>query len=256
MNSRAMPAPLLSRFTAIATAFFLIASGAPYAGAQTQGAEGVIPTPEPAEVPIPAPVFSASVTGASNYIFRGVSQTDNGAAIFGAARVSYDHFYLATGMENVNFGNSITAEYDFSGGWTPRFGTLHLNLGVVRYGYIGQSGGASIDTVELHGGVSRKFGPLWLGAAANYAFDYFGTHAAGTYYEANAAATITPQLTASGALGRQQINAGNSYTTWNMGAGYVLTKHVAVSLRYTDSDAHANERLDHHHFVTGMKLGF
>jgi len=46
----------------------------------------------------------------------------------------------------------------------------------------------------------------------------------GTCPEGNAAEKITSRLTASGAVGRQRIGAGNSYTPWNVGAGYALAK--------------------------------
>jgi uncharacterized protein (TIGR02001 family) len=181
---------LISRLAPIAVTMALFAAGPPTAQAQMVATDATAP-PEP-NVVIPAPVVSFSLTGASNYIFRGVSQTEDNAVVFGGAKVSYDHFYLAAGAENVNFHNSINAEYDLSGGWTPSVGQFKLNLGVIRYGYIGAAPGVDIDTIELHGGVSRSFGPVKLGGAINYAFNYFGTNRPAIYYQGTAAYQITP----------------------------------------------------------------
>jgi uncharacterized protein (TIGR02001 family) len=237
-------------------ALAMLGGGATSANAQARGADTAIVMPEPVDVPMPPPVLSVSVTGASDYIFRGVSQTENGPAIFGGAKISYDHFYVAAGGENVDFRNGIDAEYDLSAGWAPSLTGFDLDVGVVRYGYIGAPTGVSIDTVELRGSVSRKFGAIKLGAAVNYAIDYFGTKRPATYFEGNAGYRFTPKLTVSGAVGRQQIDAGNSYTTWNAGAGYAFNKHIAVGLRYTDTDAHDFGRLYRSHVVVSAKLGF
>ena len=247
------PTTLISRLAPIALTLALLAGGASTAQAQMVATDAGT---TPSEVAVPPPVISFSLTGASNYIFRGVSQTEDNAAVFGGAKVSYDHFYLAAGAENVDFHNGIDVEYDLSGGWTPSLGQFKLNLGVIRYGYIGAPSGVSIDTIELHGGMSRSFGPIKLGGAINYAFNYFGTNRPAIYYEGKAAYQITPRLSASGAVGRQQIDAGGSYTTWNLGAAYALDKHIGVGLRYTDTDAHADGRLYHSHFVASITVGF
>jgi uncharacterized protein (TIGR02001 family) len=246
---------LKSRLAPIAFTLALLAGGASSAQAQVQGKDTAIVPPAPSQVP-PAPVFSFSVIGASDYLFRGVSQTENDPAIFGSAKVSYDHFYLAVGAENVDFNNGIKAEYDLSGGWSPSLGKFNFDLGAIRYGYIGAQAGLFIDTTELHGAVSRAIGPITLGGAVNYALRYFGTKRPATYVEGNAAYKITNRLTASGAVGRQEIDAGNSFTTWNVGAGYALAKHISVGARYTDTDGHAFGRLYHSHFVVSAQAGF
>lgn len=247
---------IVQRVTMLPAALALLAGGASTAHAQARGADTAIVMPEPADVPMPPPVISVSVTGASDYIFRGVSQTENHPAVFGGAKISYDHFYIAAGGENVDFRNGINAEYDLSAGWTPTLAGFNFDLGAVRYGYIGAASGASIDTIEARGSVSRKFGAVKLGAAINHAFDYFGSKRPATYFEVNAGYRFTPQWTVGGAVGRQQIDAGKSYTTWNLGTGYAISKHLAVGLRYTDTGAHDFGRLYKNHVVASAKLGF
>ena len=246
----------LVRMAAFSAAVAMLGGAASNAHAQVRGADTAIVMPDQATVPMPPPVLSVSLTGASDYIFRGVSQTENGPAIFADAKISYDHFYVAAGGENVDFRNGIDVEYDLSAGWASSLAGFDMDVGAIRYGYIGAPTGVSIDTIELRGSVSRTFGAIKVGGAVNYAFEYFGSKRPGTYFEGNAGYSFTPKLTLSGAVGRQQIDAGNSYTTWNVGAGYAFNKHIAVGIRYTDTDVHDFGRLYRSHLVASAKLAF
>ncbi|GHH24735.1 hypothetical protein GCM10008023_37150 [Sphingomonas glacialis] len=246
----------LVRMAALSAAVAMLGGAASNAHAQVRGADTAIVMPDEATVPMLPPVLSVSLTGASNYIFRGVSQTENGPAIFAGAKISYDHFYVAAGGENVDFRNGIDVEYDLSAGWASSLAGFDMDVGAIRYGYIGAPTGVSIDTIELRGSVSRTFGAIKVGGSVNYAFEYFGSKRPGTYFEGNASYSFTPKLTVSGAVGRQQIDAGNSYTAWNAGAGYAFNKHIAVGIRYTDTDVHDFGRLYRRHLVASAKLGF
>lgn len=247
---------LMSRLVAIAGTFALFASGSSAADAQVHGSDTETMLPEVPVAEPPPPVFSVNLTGASDYIFRGVSQTENHAAIFGSAKVAYDHFYLAAGGENVDFHNGINTEYDLSGGWTPSLAKFDFDLGFIRYGYIGAPAGVSIDTVELHAAVARTIGPVKLGASFHHALEYFGTKRPANYFEGNTTYTIVHGLTLRGAIGRQEIDAGHSFTTWNLGPAYALNKHIAVGFRYSDTDAHADGRLYGPHYVGSVRVGF
>jgi uncharacterized protein (TIGR02001 family) len=229
---------------------------AAYAEAPQTGSGTGTAIAEPPAEPPQMPVFTFNVTGATDYIFRGVSQTENQPVIFGSAKVAYDHFYAAAGAETVDFHNSINAEYDLSAGWTPSIDKFNFDLGVIRYGYVNEPPHVSIDTIEVRGAASRKFDKLKLGVALNYAPDYFGTKRSGTYFEGNAAYAITDKLAASGAVGQQIISAGNSFSTWNAGASYALTKNLALDLRYYDTDTHRFGSLYRSHYVAALKLGF
>jgi len=209
---------------------------------------------EPLEPAPQMPVFMFALTGASNYIFRGVSQTGNGPAVFGSGKVTYDKFYAAAGAENVNFNNSINAEYDLSAGWTPSLDGFNFDVGAIRYGYVDAPTHVDIDTTELRGAVSHKLDDIKVGLAMNYAIDYFGTKKDGTYFEGNAAYKIIDGLTASGAVGRQMISAGKSFSTWNIGATYAFTKNISLDVRYLDTDSHSFGHLYNSHSVASLKL--
>jgi uncharacterized protein (TIGR02001 family) len=58
------------------------------------------------------PQVSVTLGVATDYVFRGVSQTDEGPFVFGVVALSSGDFYAGAGAETVDFGNSIDAEYD------------------------------------------------------------------------------------------------------------------------------------------------
>jgi uncharacterized protein (TIGR02001 family) len=159
----------------------------------------VLPQATPAEDVATEPQFTYSVTAASNYIFRGVSQTENDPAVFGAARVTDDQFYAGAGIENVDFHNSTDAEYDLSGGWTPVVEGFRLDLGIIRYGYINEPAHTHIDTVDFKGVVLRDFGPATVAVALYYTPNFFGAGRDGIYVEGRTTYRITDGLSASGA---------------------------------------------------------
>ncbi len=214
-----------------------------------------LPQATPPEEVVHAPVFAFTVTAASNYVFRGISQTANDPAIFGSGRVSYDNFYAGVGMENVNFHNSTRAEYDLSAGWTPVVDGFRFDLGAVRYGYIDQPAHTEIDTVEYKAVVLHDWGQATLGAAVFYSTNYFGTRRDDIYVEGRAAYRIMPKLTVSGALGRQS-DALASHTTWNAGATYAVTKVIALDLRYADTNEHDLGKNYGSHVVASIKAAF
>jgi len=215
----------------------------------------VLPEATPPEPAATGPVYSFSLTAASDYVFRGVSQTENGGALFGSGRVAYDNFYLGVGAENVNFHNGTKAEYDLSLGWTPKLDGFRFDFGAVRYGYIDQPAHTYIDTVELKAAAAHDFGPATLGAAIYVSPDYFGTHRDDVYVEGRAAYRLTRKITLGGAVGRQSDGL-QDHTTWNAGATYAFTKYLALDLRYADTDEHDLGKTYGSHFTAAMKASF
>jgi len=217
----------------------------------------VLPQATPVEdVAATGPQFTYSVTAASDYIFRGVSQTENNPAVFGAARVTDDQFYAGAGIENVDFHNSTNAEYDLSGGWTPVVEGFRLDLGVIRYGYIDEPVHTHIDTVDFKGVVLHDFGPATFAIAVYYTPNFFGAGRDGIYVEGRGTYKITDSLSASGALGRQTVDGGIDHTTWNAGLNYTVTNNISIDARYYDTDEHSLGSVYGSHFVAAIKGAF
>lgn len=186
-----------------------------------------------------APSFDVNIGVASDYVFRGVSQTDEDPQVFGGADLSTDLWYAGVWVSNVDFGDSADLEYDLYAGFTPTVGAVSLNLGVLYYGYTDAPSGADYDYVELQAAASVPAGPATLGAAVFYSPDSYGGVDHSLYYEVNGEVAMGEKLVVSAALGRQTFDGGGDYTTWNLGVGYALTEHLGVDLRYHDTAKHS-----------------
>ncbi|WP_293474875.1 TorF family putative porin [Phenylobacterium sp.] len=194
---------------------------------------------------------------ASDYVFRGASQTDEDPQVYGGADVALGIGYAGAWVSNVDFGNGTDAEFDLYAGIQPQVGAVTLDLGALYYGYLDQPSGSHEDYWEFKAAASMPLGPATFGAGVFWSPEYFGKTGDALYYEANAEVTI-PQtkLSLSAALGRQQFEGPGDYTTWNVGVGYALTDHVGLDLRYHDTDAHEQGKLYDGRIVGGIKLTF
>lgn len=197
---------------------------------------------------------SASLTGATDYVWRGVSQSDSDPAVFAAVNLSAGGFYAGAGTENVDFAG-VKQEWDLWAGYAFDLGNgTKLDLGVVRYGYVDAP--ADIDTLELKAGLSGTIGKVGLGVTAHHTWDYFGSGEHATYVEARASAPLTGKLSASAVFGRQQIDNRPDYNTWNVGLTYAVLKGAKVDLRYHDTDTNAFGKLGDARLVGSFTVGF
>lgn len=85
--------------------------------------------------------LSANLGVVSNYYFRGLTQTDDEAAIQGGldwTSIGGTGFYLGTWASNVDFGDGTSYEIDFWGGYSGSFGkddAFGYDLGILYYAY-------------------------------------------------------------------------------------------------------------------------
>lgn len=202
----------------------------------------------------PAVAFNAAAT--SDYVFRGVSQTQEDPAISAGVDIG-DAFYAGAWVSTVDFGDDTEAEVDLYAGARRELGGWALDVGAVGYFYVEQPGGADYDFVELKVAASRAMGPATVGFAAYWSPDFFGaTEDESTYLEVNTAFSPADRWTVSGAAGRQMVSSALDYTTWNLGAAYQLTDHLAVDARYHDTDQHGFGAAYESRAVVSLKAAF
>ena len=129
----------------------------------------------------------------SQYIFRGLTQTDKEAALQGGFDYAHSSgIYLGTWGSNVSwlrdfgsYSSGGSLELDFYGGYKGTIGKSDFgyDVGALQYWYPGTvaSGANKADTLEVYGALSWK----WLSAKLSYAISdkVFGVaNADGTYY--------------------------------------------------------------------------
>ena len=181
-----------------------------------------------------------NVGAATDYVFRGVSQTRGRGEAFGGADVTLGRIgYAGAWLSNVDFGDSTKLEYDLYAGVRPVVGPVTLDLGAIRYGYGNVPHGADWNYWEVKAAGSMGLGPATVGAALFYSPNATGPGKVQSYYyELNGSLPIrSSRFVLSGAVGRESLQGPGDYTTWDAGVGYALTDKLGLDLRYWDTDA-------------------
>jgi uncharacterized protein (TIGR02001 family) len=119
--------------------------------------------------------FSATVTGVSDYLFNGVSQTQEDPAIQGSLDWAHDNgWYAGVWGSNVDFGEDTDVEADlYVGFYQDLNDSMNMDLGVAQYTYHGAGHSSDYDYAEAY----AKFGFHHTNLNFWYAWDYFGTGA-------------------------------------------------------------------------------
>ena len=195
--------------------------------------------------------ISANLTLTTDYVFRGISQSQGKAALQGG--FDYAHasgLYIGTWGSNVGWVDDIaktnnSLELDLYAGYAGEAGPLSYDVGVLQYYYPGDkiAGTPSPDSTELYLALGWEFLELkYSHAISKHLFGWTGTNGEKTrnsnYVELNAEYEIAPTWSLSAHVGHQRIrrNSDASYTDWGLG----ISKDVGfgtVAFNYSDSDA-------------------
>lgn len=195
--------------------------------------------------------FTGNVALVSDYVFRGISQTQHKPALQGG--FDYSHasgFYLGTWASNVawvkdtGFKDASSLEMDFYGGYKFSFGELGFDVGALYYYYPGDKlpGVPNTNSTELYAGLSWKFLSLKYSHAVSqnlFGWTNNGKKSGGSgYLDLTASFDLGDGWGISGHVGHQKIKnfSGASYTDWKLG----VTKNLGfgtVGLAYTGTDA-------------------
>lgn len=204
-----------------------------------------------------SPTVAFNIGAASDYVFRGISQTDEGGQVFGGADLTAGKFYAGTWLSNVDFNNGTTMEYDLYAGYKPTVGPVAMDLGVIYYGYGNKPSGPGDEAYyEIKAAGSVPVGKGAIGAAVYYSpeFPFKGGNA--TYVELNGSMPVDDKWSVSGAVGHQDVSYNGDYNTWNLGVSYALTSHVGLDLRYWDTDEHSFGKIYDGRVAASIKASF
>ncbi|ESQ77008.1 TorF family putative porin [Asticcacaulis sp. YBE204] len=173
--------------------------------------------------------FSYNIAATTDYVFRGISQTNEDPAIQGGIDYTNGIFYAGTWASNVDFGSKADYELDLYAGVKPTVGKFSFDLGVLYYAYPQED---DLNATELKAAVTYPLGAGTIGAAYyTNTDDMFDT----SYGEVNVAYPITEKAVVSLAYGTQKFAAGGEYDTWNLGGTFGMTDKISLDLRYYNS---------------------
>ena len=200
--------------------------------------------------------ISFNLTATSDYVWRGVSQSDEDFAIQGGADFESGIFYAGTWASTVDFGDETDAEWDIYLGVAPSAAGFDWDFGVTHYMYMGDADGSDYDFTEASAAVSRAIGAVTYGMKVAYSPDFFGAEDDATYLEANFELEPAPQWSVSGAVGQQWVDSGADYLGWNLGVGYAFNDVFGLDLRYHDTNEHDWGDIFDSRVVVSLTAGF
>ncbi|MDX5407404.1 MAG: TorF family putative porin [Chromatiaceae bacterium] len=177
--------------------------------------------------------LSGDVTFASDYAFRGISQTEEAPALQGGLSLSSaSGFYASVWGSNVDFLAEGTLELDVMLGWSGAINDdWSTDVGIMRYGYPN----AEIDGsnfYELYGSLSYK--DLTFGLA--YSDDYYANSGNFIYVYANYTYALSDNLSLDLHVGQNEYDDSSaSYLDWSIGLSTEVLG-AGLSLTYVDTD--------------------
>lgn len=190
---------------------------------------------------IPAVAGSLSGTAAltSDYVFRGISQTQDDPAVQAGFKYAFDAgWYTSIWGSGVEFGpeTNASAEIDLVAGWS---GALSddwlLDVNLTRFWY--PSTTIELDYTELIGTLTYA-GNYWLMLV--YSPDVFATDEAGVYAQAGARWPLSEAFRLEGAIGYYHLDDayGDSYLHAQASAIYAFAPiELRLTLHATDDAA-------------------
>ena len=118
-------------------------------------------------VPSARAELSANIGVVSNYFFRGISESDDGAAVQGGLDFEDESgFYAGTWASNVDFGDSTSYELDLYLGFGAELDNgLGYDVGYLYYAYPDAPGSA--DFGEVYGSLSYSLFSFGVNAVVN-----------------------------------------------------------------------------------------
>ena len=227
------------------------------------------------KAPAPAPVvvspwdFTVGGGLTSNYLFRGISQSNNAASVNANAELRYTFSdtwaaYVGTAGSSIKLTDqdlSPNMELDVLGGVRGTFGAFSTDFGAIAYIYPGLKtptpNGIFPTNPTFYEGYA-KLGynitdAVSVGANAFYTPSFLDTGANGTYVSATAKWTLPSDFALSGEFGRQYFGTTDrdhllngkpfalpDYNYWNAGISYSY-KFATLDLRYHDTDLSKND---------------
>lgn len=182
--------------------------------------------------------ISGNVALTNDYVWRGMTQTDNEPAIQGGFDYGHESgVYLGTWGSNVDFGGTADLELDIYGGYATELGNgISLDVGAIRYMY------PDSDTANWN---EFYLGAGYMGGSAsiNYSGDVYGSDETGIYYTLGYEHALPQGISLSAGLGYYDIDQTDADSLdWKLGvAGSV--QGVGLELAYFDLD-HDTDSLD------------
>ena len=180
--------------------------------------------------------LSANIGAASNYIWRGITQTNDGAAVSGGVDYAHDNgFYAGTWVSNVDGG----AEVDFYGGFGGGSDDFSWDLNTIYYYYPDFD---EADFWEIGGSVGYKM----VSGGLQYTIDKEGGDSGDVYYWGGLSFDLPQDFGLGLTLGHYDFEDGSDgdYTHWQVSLSKDAGDFGEFSLNYDQTDGDEEDGFD------------
>lgn len=178
----------------------------------------------------------------TDYVSRGVTNSDSRPAIQGYIEPSIGMAYLNIWSSNVDYGEGFEgAEIDVAGGIRPEFGPLSLDVGYVHYFYTPEH--VSPDYGELFAKADYDFNDKFtLGGRLFFAPDYNQTGDTATWLAGGIRVPLPHDFSVYGGVGYQFFENPDAFEqfAWTAGVSYSW-KALTFDVRYWDTNLSDDE---------------
>lgn len=196
--------------------------------------------------------FAGTVSLGTDYVFRGISQTDEKPALQADFNYTYAYSenlssYFGVFGSNVDFndGDEASIEVDLYAGLKPKFAGFEFDAGVIAYLYPGASDALDYDYFEGKLGAAYDLGFALISASGFYSPSYFAHSGDGYYLMGGLEVPLPFGITLEGHFARQWIENNTKFGTpdyydWHAGAR-LLYEGFTFAVRYFDTDLKRSE---------------
>lgn len=205
--------------------------------------------------PPPPVTVSGGVTVTSDYRFRGLTQSDEGAAFQGTVNINHESgFYIGTWYSTIDGDDSLPGygneEVDFYGGYSTTLGSgIGVDAGLLYYYYPNGLNGLDTDFFEPYASLTYSLGPVDAKVGAAYAWggqdglDFTSGNDDNIYVYGEASTGIpgTPLSLnthvghTSGSLGLVNADSSDQYWDWSAGVEW-SGGPVVGGVKYVDTN--------------------
>jgi len=178
---------------------------------------------------------SGNVALTSDYVWRGISQTDGSPAVQGGFDAGFDSgLYAGIWGSNIDFGGDESLEVDTYAGWAGEFSGVGVDVGFINYHYPTSDDGTNFS--EAYAGVS--FGPFSLtySAGLDLGSEDLGDTDLGDYTDLGVDFGEFAGIGFSAHYGHYDVRGDDNYDDWKIAASTSFME-VDFELAYSDTDA-------------------
>jgi uncharacterized protein (TIGR02001 family) len=189
-------------------------------------------------------MVSGNVGVTSDYVFRGISQSNENQALQSTVDLTCGRFYLGVFGTSAFTDSDGSTEFDIYGGVRAKTGPVNWDFGFIYYTYPGAPTYLNLDYVEVKAAAS---GEIWKGGTLTgtvfYSPEY--TRDSGTVWTVEgtfsqvlpSVGIFTPTFSATvGNLHFADSSYLPDYVYWNAGLTLGFREKWSIDLRYWDTD--------------------